>query len=107
MFYERKDRDDLKKINLTIASDEEKVKALRLYLEKKDCKLEDELTKLFETLYTKIVPAEVRGYISMSNGEEPAPAPIRTRRPKQKEPQPEDDPKEIPAEQIQDTTLDD
>ena len=91
----------MKKINLTISTDEEKVKALRLYLEKKNCKLEDELTKLFETLYTKIVPAEVRGYINMSNGEEPAPPPARTRRAKPKEPQVEDDAMEIPAQQIQ------
>ena len=96
----------MKKMNLTISTDEEKVKALRLYLEKKDCKLEDELTKLFETLYTKIVPAEVRGYISMSNGEEPAPPPVRTRRGKPKEPQVEDDTMEIPAEQIQDAQED-
>lgn len=96
----------MKKVNLTISTDEEKVKALRLYLEKKDCKLEDELTKLFETLYTKIVPAEVRGYISMSNGEEPASPPARTRRAKPKEPQPEDGSMEIPAEQIQDSRED-
>ena len=92
----------MKKVNLTISTDEEKVKALRLYLEKKDCKLEDELTEIFETLYTKIVPAEVRGYISMSNGEEPAPPPARTRRTKPKEPQVEDTSMEISAEQIQD-----
>lgn len=96
----------MKKVNLTISTDEEKVKALRLYLEKKDCKLEDELTKLFETLYTKIVPAEVRGYISMSNGEEPAPSTARTRRAKLKEVQPEDGAMEIPAQQIQDSQED-
>ena len=97
----------MKKVNLTISTDEEKVKALRLYLEKKDCKLEAELTKLFETLYTKIVPAEVRGYISMSNGEEPASPPTRTRRAKPKEPQIEDALMEIPAQQIQDAPEDD
>ena len=96
----------MKKVNLTISTDEEKVKALRLYLEKKDCKLEDELTKLFETLYTKIVPADVRGYISMSNGEETAPPTARTRRAKLKEPQAEDGAIEIPAEQIQDSVVD-
>ena len=97
----------MKKVNLTISTDEEKVKALRLYLEKKDCKLEAELTKLFETLYTKIVPAEVRGYISMSNGEEPAPPPTRIKRAKPKEPQVEDALMEIPAQQIQDAPEDD
>lgn len=65
-----------------------------------------ELTKLFETLYTKIVPAEVRGYISMSNGEEPTAPPARTRRAKPKEPQTEDSAMEIPAQQIQDSQED-
>ena len=75
-----KDRDDLKKTTVTISYDEEKVKALRLYLELKGGKLEDELTKIIETLYTKIVPAGVREYIGMSFGEEPIPAVPKSRR---------------------------
>ena len=63
--------EEVKQIIVDI-NDEEKVKALRLYLELKGCKLEDELTKIIETLYTKIVPTGVREYIGMSFGEEPA-----------------------------------
>ena len=70
----------MKKTTVTISYDEEKVKALRLYLELKGSKLEDELTKIIETLYAKIVPAGVREYIGMSFGEEPmAPKPRRNR----------------------------
>lgn len=61
----------MKKTTVTISYDEEKVKALRLYLDLKGSKLEDELTKIIETLYTKIVPVGVREYIAMSSGEEP------------------------------------
>ena len=49
-------------------------------VELKGCKLEDELTKIIETLYTKIVPTGVREYIGMSFGEEPmTPKPRRNR----------------------------
>lgn len=76
----RKERDRLKKTTVTISYDEEKLKALRLYLELKGSKLEDELTKIIETLYTKIVPTGVREYIGMSFGEEPmTPKPRRNR----------------------------
>ena len=70
----------MKKTTVTISYDEEKVKALRLYLELKGGKLEDELTKIIDTLYAKIVPAGVREYIGMSFGEEPIVASTRPRR---------------------------
>lgn len=84
LFYilKRKECDNLKKTTVTISYDEEKVKAIRLYLDLKGSKLEDELTKIIETLYTKIVPAGVREYIAMSSGEEPVlpvPKPRRNR----------------------------
>ena len=70
----------MKKTTVTVSYDEEKVKALRLYLELKGSKLEDELTKIIETLYTKIVPTGVREYLGMSFGEEPrVPKPRRNR----------------------------
>ena len=40
----------MRKTTLTISVDEEKVKALRIYLERKDSKLEDEIVEIFETL---------------------------------------------------------
>lgn len=53
----------MKKINLTVSYKEEKVKALRWYLEQKDTKLEDELEKAVDTLFCKNIPANVRSYI--------------------------------------------
>lgn len=53
----------MKKISLTVSYEEEKVKALRWYLEQKDIKLEDELGKAVDTLFQKNVPANVRNYI--------------------------------------------
>ena len=75
----------MKKTTVTISYDEEKVKALRLYLEMKGCKLEDEITKIIDTLYTKTVPAGVREYIGMSFGEEPVPVTPKARRNRPKE----------------------
>lgn len=79
-----KDSDRLKKTTVTISFDEEKVKALRMYLEVKGSKLEDELEKIFDTLYTKIVPAQVREYIGMASGEEVT-QPAQKRRGKSKD----------------------
>lgn len=52
LFYilKKKECDNLKKTTVTISYDEEKVKAIRLYLDLKGSKLEDELTKIIETL---------------------------------------------------------
>lgn len=53
----------MKKTNLTISYEEEKVKALRWYLEQKGSGLEEELDKALDALFQKNVPANVRGYI--------------------------------------------
>lgn len=75
----------MKKTTITFSYDEEKVKALRLYLELKGSKLEDELTKIIDTLYTKTVPVGVREYIAMSFGEEMPSAIPKPRRNREKE----------------------
>lgn len=76
----------MKKTNLSISYEEEKVKALRWYLEQKGTGLEQELGKSLETLFQKNVPANVRGYITReseaaSDGSEP-----KTRRQKPESP---------------------
>ncbi len=68
----------MKKVNVTITCDEEKVKALRWYLDQKDVQLEDELSKSLESLFVKNVPASVRSYIMRDpeaggDGETPKP----------------------------------
>lgn len=71
----------MKKTNVTISFDEEKLTALRLYMEQKDLQLEDELTKAVENFYSKHVPANVREFIEMRSGDTSDPAP-RARRPR-------------------------
>ena len=76
----------MKKTNVTISFDEEKLTALRLYMEQKDLQLEDELTKAMEGFYGKHVPANVREFIEMRSGEPADPAPrVRRPRPEKKE----------------------
>ena len=55
----------MKKSSITISFDEEKLSALKMYMEQKNVKLEDELEKALENLYTKNVPSGVRGFIDM------------------------------------------
>ena len=55
----------MKKSTITISFDEERLSALKMYMEQKNVKLEDELEKAIENLYTKNVPAGVRGFIDM------------------------------------------
>lgn len=75
----------MKKINLTVPYEEEKVKALRWYLEQKGTRLEDELAKAVDTLFQKNVPANVRNYICKDKD---APPPAEA--PKVKKPKPDE-----------------
>lgn len=58
----------MKKTQITISFDEEKTAALKLYLEQKGMKVEDELAKSVEALYMKTVPAGVRDFIGLRSG---------------------------------------
>ena len=55
----------MKKANITVSYDEEKLNAVRLFLEQKNLKLENELTALIDTLFKKHVPASVRDYLEL------------------------------------------
>ena len=55
----------MKKANITVSYDTEKLNALRLYLKQKDQSLEAELNKSVESLYNRIVPQGVRDFIEM------------------------------------------
>lgn len=57
----------MKKVNITIQYDEEKLLPIRKYMEKKNLSLEDELIKIVDSHYTKYVPAQVREYFEMCN----------------------------------------
>lgn len=62
----------MKTATVTISYEEDKLITLRMYMELKDMKPEDELQKTLEQLYTKIVPAHVREYLDMKAGTAPA-----------------------------------
>lgn len=75
----------MKKINLTVSCEEEKVKALRWYLEQKGTGIEEELSKALDTLFNRNVPANVRSYICKN-----ADAIAAEEAPKPKRPKPND-----------------
>lgn len=79
----------MRKINLTIPYEEEKVKALRWYLEQKGTRLEEELVKAVDTLFNKNVPANVRSYICKDEDAPPAAEAPKIRKPKADDHQPD------------------
>ena len=70
----------MKKISVSVSYDEEKLSTLRLYLEQKGLKVEDEVTKSLDTLYAKHVPAGVREFLEMKIG-----GPVKTTPPVRKQ----------------------
>lgn len=58
----------MKKTTIGVSFDEEKTTATRLYMKQKNMKLEEELAKAMEVLYTKNVPSGVRDFIDMRTG---------------------------------------
>ena len=69
--------------NIEDGYDEEKLSALKLYLDQKQMQVEDELTKALDALYCKNVPAGVRDYFNLRSG---TPEPVQ---PKVKKPRAE------------------
>lgn len=59
----------MKKINIAIAFDEEKLSALKMYLGQRNTTVEKELAKALDVLYGKTVPAGVREFIALRSGE--------------------------------------
>ena len=60
----------MKKANISVAFDEEKLSALKMYLGQKNTTVEKELAKALDVLYGKTVPAGVREFIALRSGEE-------------------------------------
>lgn len=58
----------MKNRNITVSYDEEKLKALKRYLLRKDLNLEEELRRTVEKLYVRHVPSAVQDYIEVSQG---------------------------------------
>lgn len=53
----------MKKENISVQMESEKLRATRKYMEKKDASLEQELADALQKLYEKYVPSPVREYI--------------------------------------------
>lgn len=81
----------MKKDSITIPYNEEKLTALRLYLEQKGQSVEQEMVSAVDALYAKAVPGNVREFLDLRSGMEPKPAE------KRKRPRPAAEPEPSPA----------
>ena len=53
----------MKKVTVTVACEQEKLRAIQFYLAKGNTSLEAELDRFLERLYKKYVPSQTREYI--------------------------------------------
>ena len=63
----------MKKVTVTAACEQEKLRAIQFYLAKGNTSLEAELDRFLERLYKKYVPAQTREYIDSREGAEERP----------------------------------
>lgn len=71
----------MKKTTINILFEQEKLRALQFYAEKKDLSVEEELSGFITKLYEKYVPAHTREYIeSVAEPEERTRQPMRPSR---------------------------
>ena len=61
----------MKKTTITVTFDEEKLSALKMYLEQKNQTVEGELENSLSVLYNKTVPAGVREFLDLRSGTTP------------------------------------
>ena len=71
----------MKKTTIRVSFEDEKLSALKMYLEQRGQTVEGELEKALDTLYAKTVPAGVREFLDLRSGVTPTP-------PKAKKPKP-------------------
>ena len=57
----------MKKATLQFSYDEEKLNAIKLFLEKKNSSMDAEVKSFLNGLYRKVVPVNVRSYLSMKD----------------------------------------
>ena len=69
----------MKKTTITVTFDEEKLSALKMYLEQKNQTVEAELENSLSVLYNKTVPAGVREFLDLRSGTTP---PVKMKRAK-------------------------
>lgn len=54
----------MKKAAISISMDEEKLSAVRMYMQKKDADIDEAMAEQLERLYEKFVPLNVREFIA-------------------------------------------
>lgn len=57
----------MRKTNVSIIYDDEKLNAVKMYMEQRDLDFKEELEKSVDSLYAKYVPANVREFIDMKS----------------------------------------
>ena len=73
----------MRKTNVSIIYDDEKLNAVKMYMEQRDLDFKEELEKSVDSLYAKYVPANVREFIDMKGSQ------IKPPKPKKQKPQEE------------------
>ena len=68
----------MKNAAISIAMEQEKLRALQFYMGKKDASLDAELSDNAQRMYEKTVPGAVREYIEATAGEDMVQAKART-----------------------------
>ena len=68
----------MKKSMINLSFDEEKLSAIRMYMEKKGSDLDGEMLAQLEKLYEKFVPSNVRDFIADRYGAEESVTPRRS-----------------------------
>ncbi len=77
----------MRKTSVSIMYDDEKLNAVKMYMEQRDLDFKEELEKSVDTLYAKYVPANVREFIDMKG--------LQTKPPKPKKPKPQEENTEV------------
>ena len=65
----------MKKTSVSIMYEDEKLNAVKMYMEQRDLDFKEELEKSVDTLYAKYVPANVREFIDMKGSQVKPPKP--------------------------------
>ncbi len=71
----------MKKTTINVSFEDEKLSALKMYLEQKGQSVESELEKALDSLYAKTVPAGVREFLDLRSGIAPAPPKVKKPKP--------------------------
>lgn len=73
----------MKKTSVSIMYEDEKLNAVKMYMEQRDLDFKEEHEKSVDSLYAKYVPANVREFIDMKGSQ------VKTPKPKKPKPQEE------------------